>query len=64
MNTAQRKGTLRRKLADLPRPDWAPMIRAFLDLPELKKAHTVLLFYGVGKEPDTEPLIAELLRRG
>lgn len=64
MNTAQRKGALRRQLAGLPRPDWDPMTQAFLDLPELQKAHAVLLFYGVGKEPDTGPLITELLRRG
>ena len=58
------KAALRRQMADLPRPDWAPMTQAFLALPELAQAHTVLLFYGVGKEPDTRPLIAELLRRG
>lgn len=40
------------------------MTQAFLSLPELETAHTVMLFYGVGKEPDTRALIAELLRRG
>lgn len=51
-------------MAELPRPDWTPMIRAFLSLPELEAARVVLLFYGVGKEPDTRELITELLRRG
>lgn len=58
------KAALRRQMAELPRPDWTPMIRAFLELPELETAHVVLLFYGVGKEPDTRELITELLRRG
>lgn len=40
------------------------MLRAFLALPELEAAHTVLLFYGVDREPDTKPLITGLLRRG
>lgn len=58
------KAALRRQMAELPRPDWTPMIRAFLELSELETAHVVLLFYGVGKEPDTRELITELLRRG
>ena len=61
---AEKKAALRRQLAEAPRPDWTPMLQAFLALPELAQAHTVLLFYGVGKEPDTRDLIAELLRRG
>lgn len=58
------KAALRRRLAQQPRPDWTPLIRAFLALPELRTAQTVLLFYGVDKEPDTRDLIAGLLRRG
>lgn len=58
------KAALRRQMADLPRPDWTPMLEAFLALSELETAGTVLLFYGVGREPDTRELILELLRRG
>ena len=58
------KAALRRQLARAPRPDWEPLLRAFLALPELETARTVLLFYGVGKEPDTRGLIGELLGRG
>lgn len=58
------KAALRRHLAAQACPDWTPMLRAFLALPELEAARTVLLFYGVGREPDTRPLITELLRRG
>ncbi|MGM9607226.1 MAG: 5-formyltetrahydrofolate cyclo-ligase [Oscillospiraceae bacterium] len=61
---AEEKAALRRQLAEAPCPDWTPMTQAFLALPELARAHTVLLFYGVGKEPDTRSLIAELLGRG
>lgn len=58
------KAALRRQMAALLCADWTPLIQAFLALPELKTARTVLLFYGVGKEPDTRELIVELLRRG
>lgn len=58
------KAALRRQMAKLPCPDWTPMLQAFRALPELEAARTVLLFYGVGKEPDTRGLIAELLHRG
>ncbi len=61
---AEDKAALRRQLAEAPRPDWTPLIRSFLSLAELEAARTVLLFYGVGKEPDTRPLIVHLLRRG
>lgn len=60
----EEKAALRRQLAKLPRPDWAPMLRSFLALPELNEAKTVLLFYGVKQEPDTRALIQTLLRQG
>ena len=60
----ENKAALRRHFARQPRPDWAPMLRAFLELPELNAAQTVLLYYGVKQEPDTRELIDELLRRG
>lgn len=62
--SAEQKAALRRKITALPAPDWEPMLRAFSALPEVDAARTVLLFYGVGREPDTTGLIDELLRRG
>lgn len=62
--TAEAKAALRRMLAALPAPDWGPMLAAFLALPETQAAQTVLLFYGVGREPDTRGLIETLLARG
>lgn len=60
----EEKAALRRQLAALPAPDWEPMLRAFLALPQLKRAKTVLLFYGVGGEPDTRELLQTLLTQG
>ena len=37
---------------------------AFLRLPQLAGAETVLLYYGMGFEVDTRPLLDTLLRRG
>lgn len=58
------KAALRRRLAELPCPDWTPLLGAFLTLLEVERARAVLLFYGVGREPDTRELIVELLGRG
>lgn len=62
--SAAQKAALRREIAALPAPDWQPLLRSFLALPEVDAARAVLLFYGVGREPDTVELIDELLRRG
>lgn len=51
-------------MAGMPRPDWEPMLQAFLELPELKAAQTVLLYYGVKQEPDTQALIQTLWKQG
>lgn len=40
------------------------LFRRFLALPQLAAAETVLLFYGMGTEPDTARLIPALLDRG
>lgn len=64
VGVTEAKAALRRKLADLPCPDWEPMLRAFLALPELNRANTVMLFYGMGNEPDTQMLIQTLLLQG
>ena len=58
------KAALRRRLLALPPPDWSPLTEAFLALPEVEAARTVLLFYGVDWEPDTRGVMEELLRRG
>lgn len=58
------KAALRRQMAALSCPDWQPLLERFLALPELVAAHTVMLFCGVGREPDTAPVIDKLLRRG
>ena len=58
------KAALRRRLAELSRPDWSPLLERFLALPEVARSGTVLLFYGVGQEPDTRGLITALLRQG
>ena len=58
------KAALRRKMTALSCPDWQPLLERFLALPELEAARTVMLFYGVGREPDTTVLIRELLCRG
>lgn len=48
----------------MPVPCWEPLIERFLALPEVEQAHTVMLFYGVGREPDTKGMIGRLLHRG
>ncbi len=60
----EEKAALRRKINGLPPVDWQPMLDAFLVLPEVERAHTVMLFYGVGCEPDTTELIEALWQRG
>ncbi len=58
------KAALRKRIKALPRPEWAPLLERFLTLPQVEEAKTILLFYGVGNEPDTTGLILELYRRG
>lgn len=60
----EQKAALRRRLGDLPAPDWVPMLQRFLSLPEVECSQTVMLFYGVKGEPDTRIVMDELLRRG
>lgn len=58
------KAALRRQLAQLPVPDWTPLTDAFLALPEVAEARTVMLFWGVGREPETGKIAETLLQRG
>lgn len=58
------KTALRRQLAAYPVPDWTPLMEQFLALPQVEKAQAIMLFYGVGREPDTKAVIMQLLNRG
>ena len=58
------KAVLRREMTKQAIPDWQPLLDAFLLLPEVRAAHTVMLFYGVGREPDTTGLIDALWEQG
>ena len=60
----EEKAALRRQIKALPPVDWQPLLDAFLVLPEVESAHTVMLFYGVDREPDTTELIEALWQRG
>lgn len=40
------------------------LLRRFLELPEVKSGSSLLLYYGVGREPDTAPLLEALLSQG
>ena len=70
--TAAEKAALRRAIRAAQR-SWTAQRRResdralfarFLTLPELAGAETVLLFHGMGAEPDTRGLIAALLAEG
>lgn len=64
MNAAQRKAELRRKAAGLPKAHVPHLLERFLALPQVRDAATVMVFCGVGREPDTDDLIRALLDRG
>lgn len=64
MNIAQRKAELRRKAAALPKADVPHLLERFLQLPQVREADTVMVFCGVGREPDTDGLIRTLLEQG
>ncbi len=64
MTGAQRKQQLRRQAASLPPPEAPHLLERFLALPQVEAADTVMLFYGVGQELDTTPLISALLSMG
>ena len=55
------KAALRQRIACRPVPDWRPMLERFLVLPEVRRAQTVMLFYGVEREPDTKQIMEQLL---
>lgn len=72
ISTAESKAALRRDIrARLSAMDEqarlaedAALFDAFLSLPQVQKARTLFLFYGVGAEPHTAPLIDRLIALG
>ena len=46
------------------RADHGPLLEEFLSLEQVKGAKALLVFYGVGNEPDTRGLILTLLEAG
>lgn len=64
MTVTEKKETLRRKAATLPRVDEPELVEKFLALPQVEQADTVMMFCGVGRELDTMPLLERLLERG
>lgn len=64
MSITDAKAALRQALAALPQEDYTPLLARFMGLEEVKGAKTLLLFYGVGREPDTTPVIKALLAQG
>lgn len=64
MTEAQRKEELRRRAALLPKANAGSLLERFAALPQVQAAETVMVFCGVGREPDTAPLIRTLLERG
>lgn len=64
MDCNAEKKALRAKLNAMPPVDWQPMLDEFLNLPQVAEARSLLLFAGVGREPDTTTLIDALLVQG
>ena len=64
MTAAQRKAELRRRAALLPKAEAEHLLERFARLPQVESAQTVMVFCGVGREPDTDGLIRTLLARG
>lgn len=61
---AEEKASLRAAVRALPEADFTPLLDAFLTLPQVRNARTLLLFCGVGREPDTAGVIDALLSAG
>ena len=64
MTVKERKQELRRHAAGLPQVEAGALFQRFLALPQVEAADTVMVFYGTGREPDTVPLIRDLLDMG
>ena len=64
MKRDRRKEALRRTAAMLPKIHAPELVNAFLGLPQVEEADTVMLYCGVGRELDTTPILENLLERG
>ena len=60
----EQKKLLRQKAMELPAVESGRLIKRFLALPQVETARTLFLFFGVGKELDTRPMIECLLTQG
>lgn len=64
------KAALRKSVKSIPLTDAekresnALLLRRFLALPQVRDGSSLLLYYGVGREPDTAPLLGTLLSQG
>ncbi len=67
-NKAALRRRLRAQLSQIPeavrRQEDEALFAAFLARPEVARAHTLFLFFGVGTEPETARLFAPLLTQG
>lgn len=64
MTRKERKEELRRRAALLPRTDASALYERFLALPQVQQSDAILVFYGIGRELDTVPLIRALISQG
>lgn len=64
MSISEEKAALRQYAAALPKAEIGSLADQFAGLPQIRNARTVLMYYGVGREIDTLPLIRLLLQRG
>lgn len=64
MSVEKKKQALRRTASLLPRIHAPALVEEFLALPQVEQADTVMLFWGVGRELDTQPILEALLERG
>lgn len=64
MTASARKRELRRAAALLPKAQAEDLLLRFARLPRVRDARAVMVFCGVGNEPDTAVLIRTLLSRG
>lgn len=64
LTARERKEALRRRAMELPEVSGEKLAERFLSLEQVRDGKTFFLFYGVGKELNTRPLIRRLLEEG
>lgn len=62
-NIYLQKAALRKRVLS-SKADYSGLCDKFFSLPQVAAARKLLLFYGVGREPDTVPLIRRLIAAG